>query len=212
MSPSLPCSHQRTASPHIRSSLFARTTIPHAPGRPARVGGAILFHGVFQPRGLYQRLCWLTHGGVPNRGGADSRRHGGCCHAISGEIARGLFGRGSSGVGAAVEDGQPEPAASVAGCGQGWTGSAIGGEDRRHGPPDPARLGPSLQRLGSGGPHRQLDRGSQIEALFVDLFLESQLGRPDRSPSTSTRPATRCTTIRRARLAVFCPSMDCHCT
>jgi tetratricopeptide (TPR) repeat protein len=26
---------------------------------------------------LYQRLCWLTHGGFPNRGDADSRRHGG---------------------------------------------------------------------------------------------------------------------------------------
>ena len=26
---------------------------------------------------LYQRFCWLTHGGFPNRGEADSRRHGG---------------------------------------------------------------------------------------------------------------------------------------
>src|SRR5271167_4604071 len=41
-----------TASPHIRSSLWARTIIPHARGRRARVGGTILFHGVFQPGGL----------------------------------------------------------------------------------------------------------------------------------------------------------------
>ena len=39
------------ASPHIRSSFVARTIIPHARGRRARVGGTILFHGVFQPGG-----------------------------------------------------------------------------------------------------------------------------------------------------------------
>src|ERR1700678_903495 len=44
-------------------------------------------------------------------------------HASSGEITRGLFGRGASGVGPAVEGRQPEPAASVAGCGEGWNGS-----------------------------------------------------------------------------------------
>ena len=38
-------------------------------------------------------------------------------------------------------------------------------QDRRHGPPDAARLGPSLQRLGSGGPHRQLDGGSQASPV-----------------------------------------------
>ena len=37
------------ASPHIRSSLWARTIIPHARGRRARVGGTILLSGVFQP-------------------------------------------------------------------------------------------------------------------------------------------------------------------
>ena len=78
---------------------------------------------------------WLMGGsrigaGLIQGGMEDSR------HVISGQIARGLFGRGASGVGPAVEDGQPEPAASVAGCGQGWTGPAIGGEDQRHGPPD----------------------------------------------------------------------------
>ena len=39
------------ASPHIRSSLAARTIVPLARGRRARVGGTILFHGVFQPGG-----------------------------------------------------------------------------------------------------------------------------------------------------------------
>jgi len=90
------------------------------------------------------------------QGGAEDSRH-----AFSGEIATGLFGRGASGVGPTVEDRQPEPAASVAGCDQGWNGSRRRGEDRGHGPPDLARLGPSLQRLGSAGPHRQLDGGSQ---------------------------------------------------
>ena len=31
---------------------------------------------------------------------------------------------------------QPEPAASIAGCGRGWNGSGRGGEDRWDGPPD----------------------------------------------------------------------------
>ena len=46
-----------------------------------------------QNHGLYQRLCLLTHGGIPEIGAMliqdgmeDSR------HAISGQIARGLFG------------------------------------------------------------------------------------------------------------------------
>jgi len=41
---------------------------------------------------LYQRACWLTHGGFSNRALDDSRWHGGFGHAVSGEIARGLFG------------------------------------------------------------------------------------------------------------------------
>ena len=80
------------------------------------------------------------------QGGVEDLRH-----AIGGQIARGLFGEGASGVGPAIEGGQPEPTASVAGCGQGWNGSGIGGEDRWHGSADLARLGPSLQRLGSTG-------------------------------------------------------------
>src|SRR6202142_1307416 len=90
-------------------------------------------------------------GGFPNRGGADSSWRGGSRHGFSGEIARGLFGCRASGVGAAVEERQPEPAASVAGCGPGWHGPRLGGEDRRNGPPDAARLGPSLQRSGLEG-------------------------------------------------------------
>src|SRR5579863_4827292 len=41
---------------------------------------------------------------------------------------------------------------SLAGAGR--HGPRFGGEDRRHGPPDAARLGASLQPVGSGGPHR----------------------------------------------------------
>jgi transposase len=55
------------------------------------------------------------------------------------------------GAGPTVEGRQPDPAASVACWGSGRDGPAIGGEDRRHGPADAARLGPSLQRLGTEG-------------------------------------------------------------
>src|SRR5271155_2826832 len=78
--------------------------------------------------------------GLIQVGAEDSR------HAIRGQIARGLFGRRASDVGPAVEERQPEPAASVAGCGQGWNGSGRRREDRRYGPPNAPRLGPSLQR------------------------------------------------------------------
>src|ERR1700677_682532 len=98
-----------------------------------------------------------SRGGFPNRVWSDSRRRRGLGHAVSGEIARGLLGRGDSGFGPAVEDRQPEPSAFVAGCGSEWNGSRGGGEDRRHGPADLARLGPPLQRVGAGGPDRQLD-------------------------------------------------------
>ena len=49
-----------------------------------------------------------------------------------------------------VEGRQSEPAASVAGGGEGRDGPRRGGQDRRHGPPDAARLGSSLQRRGAG--------------------------------------------------------------
>src|ERR1700743_4018903 len=94
------------------------------------------------------------------QGGVEGLRH-----AISGQIARGLFGEGASGVGPAVEGRQPEPTASVAGCGQGWNGSGIGGEDRWHGSPDLARLGPSLQRLRSPGAGPQTDGGAPTPAV-----------------------------------------------
>ena len=104
-------------------------------------------------------------GGFPNRGDADSRRHGGFapCHQRSDcerIIRLRSFGRWPE-----VEGRQPEPAAVVAGCGAGRHGPRFGGEDRRHGPPDAARLGPSLQRLGRGGSYRQLDR--RAEASFI---------------------------------------------
>ena len=44
-----------------------------------------------------------------------------------------------------------------------WTGH--GGEDRRHGSPDAARLGSSLQRFGAGGPHRQPNGRSQASPV-----------------------------------------------
>src|SRR3984957_20689851 len=93
-------------------------------------------------------------GGFPNRGRADSSWRGGSRPGFSGEIARGLFGGGASGVGPAVEDRQPEPAAPVAGCGPGRHGPGLGGEDRRHGPPD---LRDWVHRFNAGGPDRLID-------------------------------------------------------
>src|ERR1700719_4512234 len=61
--------------------------------------------------------------GFPEGEISDSFGAGDSRHVISGEIARGLFGGGASGVGPAVEDRQPEPSASVVGCGPGWNGS-----------------------------------------------------------------------------------------
>jgi hypothetical protein len=95
-------------------------------------------------------------------------------HAFSGEIARGLFGRGAAGAGPAVEGRQPEPAASVAGCSQGRNGSRRGGEGWRHGPPDAARLGPSLQRprvwraSSTTGPKARLASAEQL-AEFAQI-------------------------------------------
>ncbi len=62
----------------------------------------------------------LIEGGVE-----DSR------HAISGQIARELFGGGASEARPSVEGRQPEPAASVVGGGPGRDGPRLGGEDRR---------------------------------------------------------------------------------
>jgi hypothetical protein len=63
-------------------------------------------------RALYERLCWLTPGapriaaGLIQVGAKDSR------HAVSGQIARGLFGRSASRARASVGGRQPEPMAS----------------------------------------------------------------------------------------------------
>src|SRR5580692_11762597 len=83
-------------------------SVTHKPERPLGPGlererclGVALAHVVLA---LYQWLCWLTHRGFPNRGGADSSWRGGSRHGFSGEIARGLFGCGASGVGPAVEE------------------------------------------------------------------------------------------------------------
>src|ERR1700722_2617695 len=118
--------------------------------------------------------------GFPEGEISDSFGAGDSRHVISGEIARGLFGGGASGVGPAVEDRPREPSASVVGCGQGWNGSGRRGEDRRHGSADAARLGSSLQRFGAGGPHRQPDGRSQASLVdgTVGSVYEDRGGRP----------------------------------
>ena len=61
-----------------------------------------------------------------------------------------LFGGRASHARSPIEGRQPEPSSSVA-CGSRWNGPGGGGEDWRHGSPDVARLGSSLQRFGAGG-------------------------------------------------------------
>src|SRR5271170_7840338 len=131
--------------------------------------------------------------GLIQVGAEDSR------HAISGQIARGLFGRRASGVGPAVEDRQPEPAASVAGCGQGGNGSGRRREDRRYGPPNAARLGSPLQRLGSGRASRQLDRRSEASSVV----RSDGRGRPNRRGWPRPRERWR-------RALAACRSQACH--
>ena len=98
---------------NVSTRLNLKTVIPKAP--PARLTGDSQGGRFLTP---------LARG--------DSR------HAISGQIARGLFGPGASDVGSAVEDGKPEPSSSVAGRGSGRDGPGGGGEDRRHGSADAA--------------------------------------------------------------------------
>ena len=97
----------------------------------------------------------LTLWGIPESRRADPswRGRSAPCHQRS-DCER-TIRRASLGARPSVEGRQPEPAASVAGCGPGRHGPGLGGEDRRDGPPDAARLGPSLQRVGSGGPRRR---------------------------------------------------------
>jgi hypothetical protein len=109
---------------------------------------------------LYQRLRWLTHGGFPNRGGADSSWRGeirAMPSAVrlredySAEELRASARRSKNANQsrrllslAAVRDGMDRGAAAK-----------IGGMDRQ-------TLRNWVHRFnGSGGPHRQLDGGSQ---------------------------------------------------
>ena len=80
-------------------------------------------------------------------------------HAVSSKIARGLFGRGASGAGPTVEDSQPEPATSIAGCGEGWNGprsgaAKVGGMDRQ-------TLRDWVHRFNALGPEGLIDNWTQ---------------------------------------------------
>ena len=68
------------------------------------------------------------------------------------------YGRGASGVGPTVEDRQPEPAASVAGCGPGGNGSGRRGEDRRDGR---QTLGDWVHRFNASGPEGLIDNWTE---------------------------------------------------
>ena len=120
--------------------------------------------------------------GLIQVGAEDSR------HAISGQIARGLFGRRASDVGPAVEERQPEPAASVAGCGQGWAavrdgmdrGAAakIGGMDRQ-------TLRDWVPRFNAAGPEGLFDNWTEgpkprLSAEQLAQFAQIVEAGPDR--------------------------------
>src|SRR3954468_13220054 len=66
-------------------------------------------------------------------------------HGICGEPARGLFGERASRARIGDEEREPEPTAPIAGCGSRRDEPDGGGPDRRDGPTNAARLGPSLQ-------------------------------------------------------------------
>ena len=143
-------------------------------------GGDVYFDGTSI---LYQRLRWLTHAGdsqiaagLIQVGAGDSR------HAISGQIARGLFGGGASGVGPSVEERQPEPAASVAGCGPGRHGpgsaAKIGGMDRQ-------TLRDWVHRFNASGPEGLIDNWTEgpkprLSAEQLAQFAQIVEAGPDR--------------------------------
>ena len=110
-------------------------------------------------RHSYQRLCWLTYWGIPEfgamliEGGVEDLRH-----ASSGEIARGLFGEGASGVGPASKDvNQSRRLLSLAAVRDGMDrGSAakIGGMDRQ-------TLRDWVHRFNGSGPQGLIDNWTE---------------------------------------------------
>src|SRR4051812_31251684 len=87
--------------------------------------------------------------------GEDSR------HGISGWFAGGLFGGRAPSLGGCYEEREPEPPAPLTGCGSGRDEPDRGCPDRRHGPADASRLGPSVQRAWPRGSSGQLVQGSR---------------------------------------------------
>jgi transposase len=111
------------------------------------------------------------------QGGVEDSRH-----AISGEIARGLFGRGASAARPSVEGREPEPTAFVAGSGPGWNGPGLCGDDRGHGPPD---LRDWVHRFNASGPEGLIDNwteGPKPRLSEAQLAQLAQIveGGPDR--------------------------------
>src|ERR1700721_2531212 len=88
-------------------------------------------HGVSPSSGVIPKAP-LTDArrGFPRGEISDSFGAGDSRHAISGEIARRLFGGRASHAGSSIEGRQPEPSSSVAGCGSRSNGPGLGGEDR----------------------------------------------------------------------------------
>ncbi len=118
---------------------------------------------------------------------------------------------------------QPEPAASAADCGPGRHGLRLGREDRRHGPPDAARLGPSLSgpeglignwtagpkfcvseeqlahfaQIFEAGPDREKDRVVRWRRLDLKHVIAERFG-VDLSESSSRSLASRISAPGRA--------------
>jgi hypothetical protein len=120
---------------------------------------------------LIPKALLVDSWGIPESLDPDSRRRGGFGHAIIDQASGRLFLGGWP----AVEDRQPEPAASVAGCGQGRNGSRRGGESWRHGPARPCATGfiasmPRVLRV-----PRPLDRRSQASPFGGALAQLAQI-------------------------------------
>src|SRR3954469_9782272 len=100
---------------------------------------------------LYQRPWLLTRRDSAKARelipwGEEDSRHGMC-----GEPARGLFGERASRARVGNEEREPEPTAPIAGCGSGRDEPDGSGPDRRDGPTNAARLGPSLKLIRARG-------------------------------------------------------------
>src|SRR5277367_2278755 len=121
--------------------------------------------------------------GFPGGEISDSFGAGDSRHAISGKIARRLFGGRASHARSPIEGRQPEPSSAVAGCGSRWNGPGGGGEDRRHGSRQTLR--DWVHRFNASGPEGLIDKRTEgpkprLSAEQLAQFAKIVEAGPDR--------------------------------